>query len=304
MATKRRFLKRGALIAGNHNRSLAAGIGARQHTGEAPDLSPDDHLYGDLVSSGSEGEQDDSNSRSEVIERQRASGAAPPSPNKSPRNRNTESGRRTPPSPASRIMISPHSPSTGNNSNAQTGSGCVAKLLTDDTLWGPMGRPMASHTDVSETFHDTQHSFMRRISITNITIRFALQYCTEFGQSVRIVGSVPMLGDWNAARAPQMTWTEGDIWVLDLPVPIAFHRDHGRADSVFQSEPDPILMQFDYKYVLTNSTAHSRGEPSEQTIQALRWEEGPNHQFVISESAVIERKNATHPPTIWDTWHS
>lgn len=275
------------MIAGNHHRSRAAGTTSP----EATDLSPQDlvQLPHDQMTDERSDELFGSSSEEETV----IQVVRPVSP---------------PAATAATIMTgSPTSPSkhtTANNNNSS--SSCVSKILSDSTTspWGPLGRPVASHTDVTATFHDVQHSFMKRISITNVTIRFALQFRTDFGQTVRIVGSIPMLGNWSAARAPQMTWTEGDIWVLDLPVPIAFHRDHGRPDSILQSEPDPMLLQFEYKYVITNSTG--TGESStviEPIVNVHRWEEGPNHAFAISESSVIEKMN-TCPCTIWDQWRT
>lgn len=40
-----------------------------------------------------------------------------------------------------------------------------------------------------------------------------------FGDSHRIVGSTEELGQWNVDSAPAMSWSEGDVWTLDLDLP-------------------------------------------------------------------------------------
>jgi len=40
-----------------------------------------------------------------------------------------------------------------------------------------------------------------------------------YGEAHRIVGGHPSLGNWNVDAAPQMSWSEGDVWTLDINVP-------------------------------------------------------------------------------------
>jgi hypothetical protein len=40
-----------------------------------------------------------------------------------------------------------------------------------------------------------------------------------FGEGLKLVGSHPVLGAWDIAAAPDMTWTDGHVWVADLAIP-------------------------------------------------------------------------------------
>lgn len=40
-----------------------------------------------------------------------------------------------------------------------------------------------------------------------------------FGETHKIVGGHPSIGDWNVDAAPAMNWSDGDVWSLDVSVP-------------------------------------------------------------------------------------
>ena len=40
-----------------------------------------------------------------------------------------------------------------------------------------------------------------------------------FGETHKIVGGHPSIGDWNVDAAPAMNWSDGDVWSLDVNVP-------------------------------------------------------------------------------------
>ena len=42
-----------------------------------------------------------------------------------------------------------------------------------------------------------------------------------FGEVHKIVGADPALGAWDLGRAPEMAWSEGDVWRLDVSLPAA-----------------------------------------------------------------------------------
>ncbi|GIM00181.1 hypothetical protein Vretimale_5349 [Volvox reticuliferus] len=53
-----------------------------------------------------------------------------------------------------------------------------------------------------------------------IRYRFVVpQYITTFGQTLRVVGSLPELGGWNPCSAPVMTWSDGHQWSLECILP-------------------------------------------------------------------------------------
>lgn len=45
------------------------------------------------------------------------------------------------------------------------------------------------------------------------------QYVTTFGQTLRVVGSLPELGAWEPQHAPTMTWSESHQWSLECALP-------------------------------------------------------------------------------------
>ena len=45
------------------------------------------------------------------------------------------------------------------------------------------------------------------------------EYVTDFGQQLKVVGSFPELGGWDARTAPSMSWCEGHRWQLDVMLP-------------------------------------------------------------------------------------
>jgi hypothetical protein len=61
-----------------------------------------------------------------------------------------------------------------------------------------------------------------------LKLSLALRYRCDFGQHLCVVGGSERLGQWDLQLAPQMTWTEGDVWVLEISLPakwVEFH-DH------------------------------------------------------------------------------
>ncbi|GLI61310.1 hypothetical protein VaNZ11_003665, partial [Volvox africanus] len=53
-----------------------------------------------------------------------------------------------------------------------------------------------------------------------VRYRFVVpQYVTTFGQTLRVVGSLPELGGWNPYSAPSMTWSDGHQWSLECTLP-------------------------------------------------------------------------------------
>jgi hypothetical protein len=50
-------------------------------------------------------------------------------------------------------------------------------------------------------------------------VSFAVTKRVRFGQSLRVVGSVPQLGDWDPSRAPELVWSEGDVWTGEVALP-------------------------------------------------------------------------------------
>ncbi|KAL3145446.1 2,3-dihydroxyphenylpropionate/2,3-dihydroxicinnamic acid 1,2-dioxygenase, variant 2 [Trebouxia sp. C0009 RCD-2024] len=41
----------------------------------------------------------------------------------------------------------------------------------------------------------------------------------SFGESHKVVGGHPSLGDWDVSNAPQMQWNDGNVWTLEVQLP-------------------------------------------------------------------------------------
>eukprot|EP01119_Soliformovum_irregulare_P023934 TRINITY_DN8468_c0_g1_i1.p3 TRINITY_DN8468_c0_g1~~TRINITY_DN8468_c0_g1_i1.p3 ORF type:complete len:192 (+),score=59.06 TRINITY_DN8468_c0_g1_i1:659-1234(+) len=92
----------------------------------------------------------------------------------------------------------------------------------------------------------TSPDLERHVDLGKIRCRFSLNYRCEFGEEVRVVGSLGELGGWNADRAPLMLWNPNDRWTLDL-------------------ELEPRSFPFEYKYIVVDNRNNK-----------CRWELGPN----------------------------
>ena len=48
-----------------------------------------------------------------------------------------------------------------------------------------------------------------------------LFHCEQvsFGESHKVVGGHPSLGDWDVSNAPQMQWNDGNVWTLEVQLP-------------------------------------------------------------------------------------
>lgn len=83
-------------------------------------------------------------------------------------------------------------------------------------------------------------------------VLFKLQYEVQFGQSIRVIGSHPTLGDWQIDAAPTMNWSPGNVWVYEAELP---------AGSVVE-----------YKYVVTQSGS----------LHGQSWQQGNNAVLAVT----------------------
>jgi hypothetical protein len=83
-------------------------------------------------------------------------------------------------------------------------------------------RSISSHTiETSAITAQSDRSESRAlVKDTSIEYRFIVpRYETNWGQVIKIVGSLPELGGWNPAAAPTMQWNEGHKWTLTSRLP-------------------------------------------------------------------------------------
>ena len=59
-------------------------------------------------------------------------------------------------------------------------------------------------------------SCLATVAAGNVSVSFQLPYRCKFGQQLCLVGDSKELGAWDVAEAVPMTWTDGDVWVVDM----------------------------------------------------------------------------------------
>lgn len=92
---------------------------------------------------------------------------------------------------------------------------------------------------------------------------FRIPYVTRWGEQLKVCGSLPELGDWDAGKAPALTWKPGGVWELVLDIPA------------------PKGLTFEYKFVLTSDAG-------------AEWEWGGNRRQQLP--AKVRRAN------LFDYW--
>ncbi|KAG2483610.1 hypothetical protein HYH03_017552 [Edaphochlamys debaryana] len=101
----------------------------------------------------------------------------------------------------------------------------------------------------------------------NVQVKFCLKYRTSYGQSVKIIGSHPKLGNWDINKALDLHWSEGDRWLATIELP---------AGSVYE-----------YKYVLVDHDGR----------QALAWQGGSNSVLALGDTD-------EQGVEVQDNWHN
>lgn len=49
-----------------------------------------------------------------------------------------------------------------------------------------------------------------------VHVTFKFQKNCDFGEQFLLVGGDPMFGSWNPLEALPMTWSEGDVWSVEM----------------------------------------------------------------------------------------
>mmetsp|Transcript_19067 Transcript_19067/g.48939 ORF Transcript_19067/g.48939 Transcript_19067/m.48939 type:complete len:654 (-) Transcript_19067:108-2069(-) len=52
-----------------------------------------------------------------------------------------------------------------------------------------------------------------------LEVKISIQKPVPFGQSLKVIGNHPTLGEWNLDAAPAMEWGEGDVWTSSVMLP-------------------------------------------------------------------------------------
>ena len=90
------------------------------------------------------------------------------------------------------------------------------------------------------------------LSLSNSILKkiiFIINYTTTFGEEMGILGSLPMLGNWDESKAFKMIWSKGHVWKGEIPVNIY------------------VAKGFEFKFVII------------QDKKVKTWENGENNKF-------------------------
>ena len=131
---------------------------------------------------------------------------------------------------------------TGNNATADTYKGNTCCKVTKG------GKNLSVYLKV---YADRYEVWVGQAKGDVVTVTFTINYGTENGQGVYIVGD---FCGWDPTKGIRGTWTEGHNWVFEIKVPI---------DTVWS-----------FKFVVNNYD-----EPSDSPI---RWEANPNRSYTFS----------------------
>lgn len=98
---------------------------------------------------------------------------------------------------------------------------------------------MSSFNDSGDSSVLNDEELLSTINEYSLTLR--INYKTEYGQEIAVIGSIPQLGNWDTSRALKMKWTEGHNWVAENI-------------RISESKGDPTY--FTYKYALVHQGHH------------------------------------------------
>lgn len=96
------------------------------------------------------------------------------------------------------------------------------------------------------------------------TVTFKVSATTVWGENIYLIGNIPELGSWDAARAVQMSATGYPVWDVSLPL--------------------SVPSTFEYKYIRKNSTG------------AVTWEGGYNRSLSLSGGAALIQDDGSFRP--------
>lgn len=130
---------------------------------------------------------------------------------------------------------------TGNNATADTYKGNICCKVTKG------GENLSVYLKV---YADRYEVWVGQAKGDVVTVTFTINYGTENGQGVYIVGD---FCDWDPTKGIRGTWTEGNNWVFTIEMPV---------DTVWS-----------FKFVI-----NSYDNP---TDPAIRWEENPNRSYTF-----------------------
>jgi len=107
--------------------------------------------------------------------------------------------------------------------------------------------------------HGNQIDIVHSPKLDFVTVKLRIHYNTNFGEGMFLCGSIPILGNWNPARAHRMNWNGNGWWTTELII----NKNH---------------LPLEYKYIVRSS----------QLSSGVIWEATSSNR-IITEHHGIER---------------
>jgi hypothetical protein len=86
------------------------------------------------------------------------------------------------------------------------------------------------------------------LSINLKKINFVINYVTSYGEEVGVIGSIPLLGNWDENKAIKLKWYNGHIWKGGIYVSSDYFRD------------------FEFKFVILQDNKVKKWEPGDNNV--------------------------------------
>lgn len=94
----------------------------------------------------------------------------------------------------------------------------AAELIRAETNNAADGETVVAVEDATDVPPSPEKAFSSSDSPKKVCVELQLPKKVKYGTSACVVGSTASLGAWDALKAPQMEWTEGDVWRSTLEV--------------------------------------------------------------------------------------
>ncbi|PRQ42963.1 putative phosphoglucan, water dikinase [Rosa chinensis] len=131
-------------------------------------------------------------------------------------------------------------------------------------------------------------------------VKFQLQKECSFGQHFLIVGDDPMLGLWDPERAIQMDWSDGNVWSVELDIPVGksiqfkFILKGSAGNILWQPGPDRIFQTWETENTITVSEDWGDAELQKITEEAQVYNQIEDSN-INSDILIPEDDNLTFP---------
>ncbi|KAL6138859.1 hypothetical protein ACLB2K_064138 [Fragaria x ananassa] len=136
--------------------------------------------------------------------------------------------------------------------------------------------------------------------IKTMHVKFQLQKECSFGQQFLIVGDDPILGSWDPERAIPMDWSDGNVWSVELDIPVGksiqfkFILTGDAGNILWQPGPDRIFQTWETENTITVFEDWGDAELQKITEEAQNYHRVDDSN-INSDVLIPEADNLTFP---------